>query len=385
MSSPIALIRPGRSSTPRDLVRRAAVADVGVVEDLVERPAAVVLADQVRGDPLLLARLRAQEGERRCGRSCRCPPPARLYPCPGAPEAAGRAVRRAGRRRASTTPALGRAHRDLDRAEGGRRLGGRPRRQPAAPAERRAAARGLRLRGLRARRTRSTRANEALEDDVSVVRGRRLDASATAVQARASSSGRSSAGSSAARDSCRCRDGEGARRHRGAGHALLRDRAGRVGDRGRRWRSPSCGRPRCSTSASPAPPELETGSVVIGSEAFYCRHRRSRARRCRRSSAPTRPGARRGRAARLARRARPSDHDAARRVGGGGALRRRGDGGLLGPACRRARRRPGRRGADDLEPPGRLRPRPLADRGRARPARRDRSAAARGAARRCVR
>ena len=85
MSSPIALITSGRSSTPCDLRRGAAVADVRVVEDVVQRPAAVVLADQVRGDALLLARASCRGTRTRCGRTCRSPPPGRLYPCPVAP------------------------------------------------------------------------------------------------------------------------------------------------------------------------------------------------------------------------------------------------------------------------------------------------------------
>src|SRR5204862_1329552 len=52
---------------------------------------------------------------------------------------------------------------------------------------------------------------------------------------------------------------------------------------------------------------------------------------------------------------------------------------VLRATCRRARRHSRARGPDDLEQAGRLRPGALADRGRARPPRRDRSAAARGA------
>src|SRR4029079_5536156 len=62
--------------------------------------------------------------------------------------------------------------------------------------------------------------------------------------------------------------------------------------------------------------------------------------------------------------------------GGGGQCR--GDGGVLRPAGGGACRRPGGRGADDLEQAGRVRPRTLAHRGCARAARSDRPAAAGG-------
>ena len=63
MSSPIALITSGRSSSRASSCSESAVVHVGVVEDVVERAAAVVLADHVRGDALLLRRARADERE----------------------------------------------------------------------------------------------------------------------------------------------------------------------------------------------------------------------------------------------------------------------------------------------------------------------------------
>src|SRR5262249_24123808 len=48
---------------PLELVRRATVAHVRVVEDVVERPTAVVLPNDVRGDAILVRRVRAQERE----------------------------------------------------------------------------------------------------------------------------------------------------------------------------------------------------------------------------------------------------------------------------------------------------------------------------------
>ena len=49
---------------PGDLLRRAAVAHVGVVEDLREQPSALVLTNHVGRDPLLLLRAREEERER---------------------------------------------------------------------------------------------------------------------------------------------------------------------------------------------------------------------------------------------------------------------------------------------------------------------------------
>jgi hypothetical protein len=46
---------------PLDLVGREAVRDVGVVQDLVERAPASMLADDVLGHELLLPRLRDEE------------------------------------------------------------------------------------------------------------------------------------------------------------------------------------------------------------------------------------------------------------------------------------------------------------------------------------
>src|SRR4029450_5186499 len=48
---------------PLDLVRRAAVAHVRVVEDLRKRPTTLVLADHVRRNPVLVARTGEEEGE----------------------------------------------------------------------------------------------------------------------------------------------------------------------------------------------------------------------------------------------------------------------------------------------------------------------------------
>ena len=54
----------GPVEQPTHLFRRAPVRDVGVVEDVGERPAAMVLADHVLGHDLLLPRAREEEGER---------------------------------------------------------------------------------------------------------------------------------------------------------------------------------------------------------------------------------------------------------------------------------------------------------------------------------
>ena len=57
------VVPTSRLEQPRRLLRGAAVADVGVLEDLVERAAALVLADQVLGDAVLGGRPGKQEGE----------------------------------------------------------------------------------------------------------------------------------------------------------------------------------------------------------------------------------------------------------------------------------------------------------------------------------
>ena len=166
MSSPIALQHVRPVEQPRDLAAEAAVAHVGVVEDVVERAAAVVLADHVGGDPLLV-RTSACRGTRRCPeRTCDRPHGGDCILVRLAAEEAGRPVRRArhrGRRRRRRAG----ADRDLDRAQGGRRLGGRPGGQPAAPAERRAAAGDYVFEGYELQDALDA-ANESLEDDVSV-------------------------------------------------------------------------------------------------------------------------------------------------------------------------------------------------------------------------
>ena len=125
-------------------------------------------------------------------------------------------------------------------------------------------------------------------------------------------------------------------------------------------------------------PELEPLSVVIGSEAYYADIVDPSSLMPKVERAYPAPEL-----VEAARRALPDAHvlpiASCARVGRRRRVPRRGDGGLLGAAGGRARRRARGRGADDLEQAGRVRPRPLADRGRARPARRDRPAAARGA------
>src|SRR4029453_3238417 len=72
----------GPSEKPLDLLRRASIPHVGVLEDLAERTPALVLADHVRGDPFLLARPGEQkrEGTLEEGREPRHR--GRLYPGP---------------------------------------------------------------------------------------------------------------------------------------------------------------------------------------------------------------------------------------------------------------------------------------------------------------
>ena len=89
-----------------------------ILEDLGERPAAVVLADHVLGDPLLLLRAAAQE--RKCAGQCLAETHrARLYSRWGEEPRGRRAVRRTGRAR-SRRRRQPRAGADLDRAARGR-------------------------------------------------------------------------------------------------------------------------------------------------------------------------------------------------------------------------------------------------------------------------
>ena len=54
----------GAVEEPPDLLWRAAVRDVVILQDLCERPAAMMLTDHVLGDPLLTLRAGRQERER---------------------------------------------------------------------------------------------------------------------------------------------------------------------------------------------------------------------------------------------------------------------------------------------------------------------------------
>src|SRR5204863_148561 len=72
---PGALARPGGPHLPaareaRGLARAAGVADVGVFQDLVQRAPALVLADEVGGDAVLVRRAREQKGERISDKGC---------------------------------------------------------------------------------------------------------------------------------------------------------------------------------------------------------------------------------------------------------------------------------------------------------------------------
>ena len=208
-----------------DLLRGGAVADVRVVEDLLDRPAAVVLADQVGGDALLLARLRAGERE---DPTEEVADPAHRADCILAAVHRSQQPGRFAERVVEGFDDGGSAERIvlwIERKEGGVWAVGRavnPQlRNDVAPAPRTTSSRGTSCRTPSTRRT--TRSRTTPPSPKATAR-HALSSRSSAAR----SSSRSSAGSSGERDSRRRGDRAGARGDRRGRRALLRDRPRRV-------------------------------------------------------------------------------------------------------------------------------------------------------------